>query len=71
MHQLFEALLYGFQKSSPIITIDSTSFPIFSSAIAFQYEAIYSCHGITTPSVGLHGLMNERACSMGLRADLP
>src|SRR5262245_61322697 len=24
MHQLFEALLYGFQKSSPIITIDST-----------------------------------------------
>jgi len=28
MHQLFEALLYGFQKSSPIITIDSTSFPI-------------------------------------------
>jgi hypothetical protein len=28
MHQLFEALLYGFQKSSPIITIDSMSFPI-------------------------------------------
>jgi hypothetical protein len=24
MHQLFEALLYGFQKSSPVITIDST-----------------------------------------------
>jgi len=28
MHQLFAALLYGFQKSSPLITIDSTSFPI-------------------------------------------
>ena len=28
MHQLFEALLYGFQRSSPIVTIDPTSFPI-------------------------------------------
>ena len=24
MRQLFEALLYGFQKSSPLVTIDST-----------------------------------------------
>jgi hypothetical protein len=28
MRQLFEALWYGFQKSSPLVTLDSTSLPI-------------------------------------------
>jgi hypothetical protein len=36
MRQLFEALLYGFKKSSPIVAIDSSSSPSLSSATACQ-----------------------------------
>jgi hypothetical protein len=35
LRQLCEALLYGFQKSNPLVTIDSTSFPIHR----FDYRA--------------------------------
>jgi len=34
MRQLFVALLYGFKKSSPIVTRDSASSPSLASATA-------------------------------------
>jgi hypothetical protein len=36
MRQRFEALLYGFKKSSPIVAIDASSSPSLSSATACQ-----------------------------------
>ena len=36
MRQLCEALVYGFKKSSPIVTLDSSSSPFISSATACQ-----------------------------------
>ena len=36
MRQLFEALFYGFQKSSPIVTIDSWSSASICSATTCQ-----------------------------------
>jgi Transposase DDE domain len=36
MRQLFEALLYGFKKSSPIVTLHSSSSPCIASATACQ-----------------------------------
>jgi hypothetical protein len=36
MRQLFEALLYGFKRSSPLVTIDSTEcpLPLFGSRVS-------------------------------------
>ncbi len=45
MRQLFEALLYGFKKSSPLVAIDSSSSPSISSA-----TACYRTRG--SPSIG-------------------
>jgi len=41
MHQLCEALLYGFKKSSPIVAIDSSSSPSMRSATAVHRTRRY------------------------------
>jgi hypothetical protein len=74
MRQLFEALLYGFKKCSPIVALDSSSSPSMASATACQrtsQSGDRSSGGSTMPTSREEATFNKTACHAKSRKSLP